>query len=151
MMMMRLHCTGIAASRGRPIPAGPHKLATHTLGARRFLLPHPPAPCSRFSWSLEKCVVEGTEPCIRYKERLCYWLLYDWILLTALLWIMRRKRLRYGSVNLSGQYCPRCIYYLSDGDVARDTPLLRIPHAGNRSGMKKFPLGAWGGHSRRFF
>ena len=48
MMMMRLHCTGIAASRGRPIPAGSHKLATHTLGARRFLLPHPPAPCSRF-------------------------------------------------------------------------------------------------------
>jgi hypothetical protein len=46
--MMRLHCTGIAASRGRPIPAGSHKLATHTPGARRFLLPHPPAPCSRF-------------------------------------------------------------------------------------------------------
>jgi hypothetical protein len=48
MMMMRLHCTGIAASRGRPIPAGSHKLATHTPGARRFLLPHPPAPCSRY-------------------------------------------------------------------------------------------------------
>jgi hypothetical protein len=35
-------CTGTAASRGRPIPAGSHKLATHTPGARCFLLPHPP-------------------------------------------------------------------------------------------------------------
>jgi hypothetical protein len=40
--------TDIAASRGRPIPAGPQAPATRTLGARRSLLPHPPASCSRF-------------------------------------------------------------------------------------------------------